>query len=102
MVLKKIRRSLQFNVKKCHLIDMVSIRKTVEQINSFIFATQCRRFETLYSSGIIIQDCNIKGLHSSELVQRNRLEYLSLWQKLSSKSSEHSEPGKLLTDYHIS
>ena len=71
-------------------------------INSFIFATQCHRFETLYSSGKIIQDCNIKGLHSSEPVQRNRLEYLSLWQKLSSKTSEHSEPGKLLTDYHIS
>ena len=29
------------------------------------------------------------------------LEYLSLWQKLSSKSRENSEPGKFLTDYHI-
>ena len=40
MVLKKIRRSLQFNVKKCHLIDMVSIRKTVEQIFAFAAVAQ--------------------------------------------------------------
>ena len=40
MVLKKIRRSLQFNVKKCHLLDMVSIRKTVEQIFAFAAVAQ--------------------------------------------------------------
>jgi hypothetical protein len=33
-------RSLQFNVKKCHLIDMVSIRKTVEQIFAFAAVAQ--------------------------------------------------------------
>ena len=29
------------------------------------------------------------------------LEYVSLWQQLSSKSRENSETGKFLTDYHI-
>ena len=33
-------RSLQFNVKKCHLIDMVSIRKTVEEIFAFAAVAQ--------------------------------------------------------------
>ena len=64
---------------------------------NFIFATQCRRYQTLNSFGKIFQVWNIKCLHHSTRCKDLGIRIF----EFVAKTRENSEPGKFLTDYHI-